>query len=154
MHRSIVRFHLDDEGDWVADLSCAHGQHVRHQPPLRDRYWVTTAEGRVSRIGSLLNCVECDRGVLPGGLTRRSRTSVFGEHSIPDALTSPQRTPAHTWARLEVSQGAVRVVLDTATKVDRLVTPDDSFGVPPGVDFRVEAAGPVRFRIEYLALDT
>jgi len=34
MNQSIIGYHLDDQGDWVADLACGHGQHVRHQPPM------------------------------------------------------------------------------------------------------------------------
>jgi len=44
----------------MAKLSCRHYQHVRHDPPLRVREWVLTAEGRTSRIGQELNCKKCD----------------------------------------------------------------------------------------------
>ena len=33
MQQAILGFHLDEENDWVADLACGHGQHVRHNPP-------------------------------------------------------------------------------------------------------------------------
>ena len=52
MRRTIEGFHQDDAGDWVAELSCLHGQHVRHQPPFQDRAWVLTPEGRTERVGS------------------------------------------------------------------------------------------------------
>jgi len=52
MIRTIVGFHRDEEGDWVAELSCDHAQHVRHRPPFWDREWVTTEEGRTARIGT------------------------------------------------------------------------------------------------------
>lgn len=57
--RRIVGFHRDDEGDWVADLECGHTQHVRHNPPFRERSWVETEQGRRARIGQTLTCVEC-----------------------------------------------------------------------------------------------
>jgi hypothetical protein len=60
--RAIVGFTLDDEGDWVATLSCGHGQHVRHEPPLQSRPWVLSAEGRASRIGATLPCMRCLSG--------------------------------------------------------------------------------------------
>ena len=44
----------------VAELECGHGQHVRDDPPWRERPWVRTAEGRASRLGQELNCVRCD----------------------------------------------------------------------------------------------
>lgn len=58
--RRIVSYHLDDEGHWVADLECGHGQHVRHDPPWQQRPWVTTAEGRAQHLGTPLNCVLCN----------------------------------------------------------------------------------------------
>jgi hypothetical protein len=57
--RRIVGFHTDEEGHWVADLDCGHTQHVRHDPPWQVRAWVTTPEGRASRIGTELECVKC-----------------------------------------------------------------------------------------------
>ena len=57
--RRIVAFHTDDENQWVADLECGHSQHVRHDPPWQQRPWVTTPEGRASRIGETLSCVKC-----------------------------------------------------------------------------------------------
>jgi hypothetical protein len=57
--RRIVGFHADEEGHWVAELECGHGQHVRHQPPLVTRPWVLTPEGRASFLGTTLRCVRC-----------------------------------------------------------------------------------------------
>lgn len=62
MKRGIVGYHRDEVGDWVAELACGHGQHVRHRPPLFLRPWVTTPEGRASMLGVELDCVKCDRG--------------------------------------------------------------------------------------------
>jgi hypothetical protein len=58
-NRKIVGFHQDDAGDWVVDLECGHTQHVRHDPPWQSRPWVTTPEGRASRIGTELACAKC-----------------------------------------------------------------------------------------------
>ena len=60
MNRRIVGWHQDEQGDWVAELACGHGQHVRHTPPLSFRPWVLTGEGRTSFVGYELNCVRCD----------------------------------------------------------------------------------------------
>lgn len=57
----MVGFHQDEEGDWVAHLSCGHTQHVRHRPPFQERPWVVEEEGRRSRIGARLECPLCDR---------------------------------------------------------------------------------------------
>lgn len=61
MERKIVNYHLDEENDWVAELECHHGQHVRHNPPFINRPWVTTQEGRDSKVGFVLNCKKCRR---------------------------------------------------------------------------------------------
>jgi len=60
MKQAIIGFHIDEQGDWVADLACGHGQHVRHQPPLTSRPWVLTEDGRRAHLGQLLNCLKCE----------------------------------------------------------------------------------------------
>ena len=60
MKRKIVGYHIDAEHHWVAELECGHGQHVRNDPPWRERPWVKTEEGRASHLGEELNCVRCD----------------------------------------------------------------------------------------------
>jgi len=62
MERRIIGYHQDQEQHWVAELECGHTQHLRHQPPWTSRPWVTTPEGRASRLGALLDCKECDYG--------------------------------------------------------------------------------------------
>jgi hypothetical protein len=59
--QKIVAFHQDEHGDWVADLACGHGQHVRHRPPWELRPWVATEAGRRAHLGRLLRCVRCDQ---------------------------------------------------------------------------------------------
>jgi hypothetical protein len=56
----IVGFHLDEEQHWVADLQCGHRQHMRHDPPMVERPWVLTPDGRRSKIGTECNCKRCD----------------------------------------------------------------------------------------------
>lgn len=58
----IVGYHLDDAGDWVAELACGHNQHVRHDPPWQNRPWVVTPEGRASKLGCVLDCRKCEQG--------------------------------------------------------------------------------------------
>jgi hypothetical protein len=58
--RKIIAFHTDENDDWVADLDCGHGQHVRHDPPWQIRSWVVTEEGRRTRLGAELDCKKCD----------------------------------------------------------------------------------------------
>ena len=57
--RAITGFHQDEEGHWVAELECGHGQHMRHNPPWQNREWVLTPEGRDRFIGVRIACVKC-----------------------------------------------------------------------------------------------
>ena len=61
MKQVIIEFHLDEFDDWVADLSCGHTQHVRHDPPWQNRDWVISEQGRADKIGYELDCLECDK---------------------------------------------------------------------------------------------
>lgn len=60
MKRRIIGYHTDDRLDWVAELDCGHGQHVRHNPPWVNRPWVESREGRDAMLGIELNCKLCD----------------------------------------------------------------------------------------------
>ena len=60
MKRRITGFYEDIEGHFVAMLECGHEQHVRHKPPLVERPWVLTPEGRSSRVGQRLDCPFCE----------------------------------------------------------------------------------------------
>ncbi len=62
MIQPIIGYHRDEEGHWVADLACGHGQHVRHQPPMTNRHWVLTEAGRTRHLGTVLNCKKCEEG--------------------------------------------------------------------------------------------
>jgi hypothetical protein len=64
--RKIAGFHQDEHKDWVADLECGHGQHVRHNPPWTNRPWVTTPEGRLEHIGQQLDCKKCEEAAARG----------------------------------------------------------------------------------------
>ncbi|NIE96432.1 DUF3565 domain-containing protein [Acinetobacter sp. Tr-809] len=59
MQQAIVSFHLDEQGHYVADLACGHGQHVRHDPPWQNRPWVLTKQGRNEKLGMMLECKKC-----------------------------------------------------------------------------------------------
>jgi len=62
MKKEIAGYHLDEENHWVVRLQCRHQQHVRHDPPLTNRPWVLTQEGRDARLGYEIECKKCDEG--------------------------------------------------------------------------------------------
>ncbi len=65
MKQKITGFHQDEFNDWVAELACHHGQHVRHNPPFINRPWVMTKQGRNSKLGRSLECKKCDQNAPP-----------------------------------------------------------------------------------------
>ena len=55
----ILGFHQDEDGHWVAQLSCGHTQHLRHQPPWQNRAWVIDPQQRQQQIGRPFACGWC-----------------------------------------------------------------------------------------------
>ena len=149
--RRITGFHQDDHGDWVAELSCLHGQHVRHQPPFRERPWVLTAEGREARIGTDIDCPLCDQAVLPDGLRVVRTAGPFDETTVPPGLRRDHRVPEGHWGRLRVMDGAVELSMATDPPLTRRVETGDEQPIPPGVVHAVQTAGRVLLALDVLA---
>jgi ribose 5-phosphate isomerase B len=61
MQRAITGYRQDADGAWIAELSCGHTQHVRHDPPWQIREWVLAEDSRHEHLGSPLECRLCDR---------------------------------------------------------------------------------------------
>src|SRR5690606_1996844 len=55
----LLGFHQDEDGHWVADLSCGHTQHLRHQPPWQNRAWVLDQLERQRHLGQPFTCGWC-----------------------------------------------------------------------------------------------
>jgi tellurite resistance-related uncharacterized protein len=152
MRRAITGFHLDAEGEWVAELSCGHNQHVRHRPPFQVRTWVTTAEGREGRLGSPLDCPLCDRCELPDALRQVRTSPVWDEDSLPAGLRRAHRVAAGTWGRIVVEEGSLSFAAATTPPVEVMVGAGETQAIPPEVEHAVEPAAHVSFRIEFLTV--
>jgi tellurite methyltransferase len=83
VRRKVVGFLQDEVGEWVADLSCLHRQHVRHRPPFQERAWVLNEAERAARIGSEMECPLCDRAELPPELQVNRTAGPFDADSLP-----------------------------------------------------------------------
>lgn len=149
MDRPITDFVQDDVGDWVAQLSCGHRQHVRHAPPFTLRPWVVTAEGRESKLGAALTCAACDRLERPAGLGPYKRTPVFTEQTVPAGLLADHTTKRGVWAEIVVLEGALRYHVPALSRTFDLA-PGTNGTVSPEVPHRVEPVGPTRFYVEFL----
>lgn len=146
METTITRFHQDADGDWVAELACGHGQHMRHRPPWTLREWVLTPAGRAEKIGVAIDCALCDRIAMPPGATEYKRTATFTEATLPDALRADHRTKAGKWARIVVESGALDY--HVRGRVHRLV-PGQPGLVEPEVPHHVTPLGSVRVHVEF-----
>jgi tellurite methyltransferase len=150
MHRSIVGFHQDDDGDWVAELSCLHNQHVRHQLPFQDRSWVLEDAGRVARIGAELNCPLCDRAEPPDGLRLVRRAGPFDADTLPAGLRGRHRVADGVWGCLHVLDGSVDFWMDGDPPGEVRVQKGGRQPIPPGVEHRLTVIGPVLLEVEFL----
>jgi tellurite resistance-related uncharacterized protein len=152
MKRPIVGFHLDAESHWVAELSCGHVQHTRHDPPFKDRPWVLTAEGRESQLGAPLECARCDRRELPEGSKAYRRTAAFTEASVPDALLKTHTTKRGVWGVIHVDRGRLEYHVSAPFHTQEVLAPGSPGVVLPEVEHRVAPLGEVEFFVEFWRL--
>jgi tellurite methyltransferase len=149
VNRKIVSFHQDELSDWVATLDCGHRQHTRHNPPLSERQWVLSEEGRRTHIGAELPCAACARREMPDGYLAYRRTAEFTEVTVPSALLARHTTKPGVWARINVIEGRLRYRLRAPFDEEEVLDPGASGTVVPGVEHEVAPLGPVRFFVEF-----
>jgi tellurite methyltransferase len=149
MLRAIDGFHQDQDGDWIAELRCGHGQHVRHRPPFYMRPWVLTAEGRAQKIGVDLTCILCDRFEMPADYAPYKRTPELDELSIPAALKKDHSTKRGVWGVIHVLAGRMRYIVEPPLASERILEPAVLGIVVPEVLHRVLPDGEVRFFVEF-----
>jgi len=153
MNRAIVSFRADDQGDWVAALSCGHRQHVRHRPPFEVRPWVLDHETRRSRLGSLLSCPLCDRAELPDKLRLVQSTPRWDEHTMPARFQRLHRLAEDTWGRITVHRGQLRFTSRGEVDVDGILDSPATQAIPPGLDYSLGMNGPVSLSIDFFSID-
>jgi tellurite methyltransferase len=149
MKRHIAGFHRDADSHWVAELDCGHGQHVRHDPPFVERPWTQTEEGRASRIGTMLDCVRCDRREMPDGFAPYRRTASFTEASIPDALRGRHSTKRGVWALIHVTRGRLGYRVFEPFDIEEVLEPGTKGVVIAEVEHAVTPLGEVDFFVEF-----
>ena len=150
MQRGIVGFHQDEDGDWVAELSCLHNQHVRHHPPFQQRPWVLDESQRAARIGAELDCPLCDRAELPEGLRLARTAGPFEADTLPPGLRTAHRLAEQTWGCLRVEDGSVLFSMESEPPVRVRVEAGSRQPIPPGVRHALTVDGPVRLTVEFL----
>ena len=115
----------------MAELSCLHGQHVRHRPPFQERAWVLDEVQRGERIGTELDCPLCDRAELPAGLQPSRTAGPFDAASLPAGLRRTHRIAAATWGVLRVVRGSAHLDIEVDPPLHRRLEAGDSQPIPP-----------------------
>ncbi|MGH9099618.1 MAG: DUF3565 domain-containing protein, partial [Acidimicrobiales bacterium] len=144
MDRSIAGFHLDPEGDWVAELDCGHNQHVRHRPPFQMRPWVLDEAERAAHLDTPLDCPLCERGELPEGLEFVWRSAKWDADSLPRGLRRSHKLAPGTWGRLVVEEGRLTYRADTTEPTDQVLEAGGVQAIPPCVEHEVEPGAEVQ----------
>lgn len=150
MIRTIDSFGRDAFGDWVADLSCSHRQHVRHDPPFSERPWVVTAEGRTSRVGAEIECPLCDRSELPDGLGVVRTAGPFDEATLPAGLRRKHLVADRTWGVLRVLDGDIDLELTTDRRRTIHLSRGDRQAIPPGAPHWLTLDRRARVAVDFL----
>jgi tellurite resistance-related uncharacterized protein len=123
---------------------------MRHRPPWQQREWVTSAEGRATRIGVAIDCPLCDRIQLPPGAREDGRSPTFTEATLPAGLRRDHRTRAGTWARIVVEEG--RVEYHSRARV-RVLGAGDVGIAEPDVPHHVVPLGEMRLHVEFYRVE-
>lgn len=148
MKQALTGFRRDDAGEWVAELSCGHDQHMRHRPPFQLREWVLSPEGRAKRACEPVECPLCDRCERPASAGAASTAKEYDETTVPGGLRRAHRLGKAVWGRLTVLDGLLACVIETTPALEVVLSPGESQDIPPTVRHRVEPLGRVRFVLE------
>ncbi|WP_406802753.1 DUF3565 domain-containing protein [Alkalimarinus alittae] len=149
MDKKIIGFHVDDQGDWVADLECGHAQHVRHNPPWINRPWVLEQEGRDKSLGETLDCLKCNMPLLPTNSQLTRVSELFDQQVLIDQYAGSQTNNTDCWVQVVVSEGAL-VYRQVSEETKGYVIDQGFFAViEPGATFLLSPMGAVLFHFCY-----
>lgn len=149
MDKKIVGFHVDEVGDWVADLECGHAQHVRHNPPWTNRPWVLETEGRKRSLGTLLDCLKCNMPQVPPSARQIGGSEVLNQQVIAKQYADIHRNDSDMWIRVVVTEGEL-VYQQVADKTKGyVIDPEFAAVIAPGERFALREKGHVLFQLFY-----
>lgn len=149
MKRTIVGFRQDEESDWVAELACGHGQHVRHQPPFFNRPWVEKESSREEKLGVQLNCIRCDAFELPDAMHHYKSTPVFNSENLPMALQRAHLTKPGVWAQIHAIFGGLEYVVLEPINRQFKILPGSPGIVLPEVPHFIKPKGQVLVQVAF-----
>lgn len=152
--RPALLFQQDAQGDWVATLACGHTQHVRHRPPFELRPWVLSEAGRRDKLGAEFDCLFCEMPQPPAQARVYKQSREFDETSTPSGLLESHRLRGGSWGRIVVLEGLLKYEILEGTPGVWILRPGVVGSVAPELAHRVLPCGPVRFKIEFLTVDS
>lgn len=152
-HVPITGFRPDDTepaGAWIASLACGHSQHVRHRPPFQNAPWVTTQEGRASKLGARLPCLLCRMPRLPPTAVCYKETGEFDERSVPAGLLASHTLRPGTWGEIVVLEGKLDYVIEDEPPLAFVLRPGVAGNVAPERPHHVRLQSGARFKVRFL----
>jgi hypothetical protein len=75
------------------------------------------------------------------------------ERTVPPGLLRAHRAASDVWDRIVVHHGELRVVVSTKPLLAVVLGSGSSQPIPPDVEYALGILGPVRFSIDFLAID-
>lgn len=149
MNKGIVGFHIDDQGDWVADLECGHAQHVRHNPPWVNRPWVLEVEGRKRALGTLLDCLKCNMPRIPSEAQQIACSAMLTQQAISEKDADLQYNDADTWVKVVVHEGELIYQQIADKTIGYVIDSEFAAVIAPGERFVLREKGRVRYQLFY-----
>jgi len=150
--RVIVGVQREGADAVVLRLDCGHRRHVRHRPPLSSHAWVGSDAECEQRVGQRIECLRCGQRELPPQAQAYRSTAEFDEHTLPAGLQRAHTTKAGAWGRVVVEQGTLWLCFEPPLRTEVLVRPGQPGVIPPQLPHHIRLAGPVRLRVEFLAV--
>lgn len=137
-------------GAWIASLACGHGQHVRHRPPFQNAPWVTTPEGRASKLGAKLPCQLCRMPRLPPAAVCYKETREFDQRTVPASLLASHSLRPGTWGQIVVMAGKLDYVIEDDPALAFVLRPGVAGTVAPERPHHVRLQAGARFNVRFL----
>lgn len=149
MNKKIIGFHVDELGDWVADLECGHAQHVRHNPPWINRPWVLEVAGRKKALGEKLDCLKCNMPVLPINSRLMRVSEPIDQQALIDEYAGVQTNDSDGWVQVKVSEGELVYQPLSGEKKGYVLDPDFCAVIEPRARYSLSPKGDVVFHFCY-----
>ena len=104
---------------------------MRHRPLLQNRPWVLTEDGRQNRIGTQIECSACLELEMPDQLVRTSIVGPLLSLDPADGIPPTWQVPALSWGVIELLDGVLEVLLETAKGARIRLTARERVAIPP-----------------------